>query len=89
MTDKNCLLLDNTLSKLHAYQSKATVLQVFERASLPTVRPSQQDQRAYRLNVTSRGLHVLKIANVNIDSIIATQGKLLGELSVLFLFPRG
>ena len=85
MTDMNLPFALTQRRSLRAYQNKATVLQVFERASLPTLRPSQQDQRAYRLNVTSRGLNVLKIANVNIESIIATQGKLLGELSVLFL----
>ena len=54
---------------------------MYEQASLPTVRPSQQDQRAYRLTLTSRALRVLKLANVNMDPVIATQGKLLGEIT--------
>ena len=53
---------------------------MFEQASAPSLRPSQQDNKAYRLNLTSRALNVLKLAQVNIDPIIAKQGKLLGEI---------
>ncbi|DBA98548.1 TPA: hypothetical protein ACH3X1_014351 [Trebouxia sp. C0004] len=49
-------------------------VQVYDLACLPSVRPAQQDHRAYRLTVASRGLRVLKLANVNMDPIIATQG---------------
>ncbi|KAL0030596.1 hypothetical protein WJX79_007832 [Trebouxia sp. C0005] len=38
-------------------------VQVYDQASLPSVRPAQQDNRAYRLTVSSRGLRVLKLAN--------------------------
>lgn len=52
-------------------------IQVFEQASAPSLRPSQQDNKAYRLNLTSRALNVLKLAQVNIDPIITKLGKLL------------
>ena len=48
---------------------------------MPSVRPSQQDQRAYRLTMTVRALRVLKLLNVNVGPLIATQGKLFGEFS--------
>ena len=53
---------------------------MFEQASAPSLRPSQQDNKAYRLNLTSRALNVLKLAQVNIDPIITKLGKLLGEI---------
>ena len=53
---------------------------MFEQTSTPSLRSSQQDNKAYRLNLTSRALDVLKLAQVNIDPIIAKQGKLLGEI---------
>ena len=54
-------------------------LQVFEQASLPAARPSQQDQRAYRLTLNSRAMRVLKLAHVNMLPIIEKQGGFLGE----------
>lgn len=57
----------------------AIAVQVYDQASLPSVRPAQQDNRAYRLTLSSRGLRVLKLANVNMDPIIATQGTHLGN----------
>lgn len=57
----------------------AIAVQVYDQASLPSVRPSQQDNRAYRLTLSSRGLGVLKLANVIMDPIIATQGTHLGN----------
>ncbi len=53
---------------------------MFEQASAPSLRSSRQDNKAYRLNLTSRALDVLKLAQVNIDPIIAKQGKLLGKI---------
>lgn len=48
---------------------------------MPSGRPSQQDQRAYRLTVTVRALRVLKLLNVDVGPLIAIQEKLLGEFS--------
>ena len=57
---------------MHAFQ-------VFEQASLPAARPSQQDQQAYRLTLNSRAMRVLKLAQVNMLPIIHNQGGFLGE----------
>ncbi|KAL3144280.1 hypothetical protein ABBQ32_004045 [Trebouxia sp. C0010 RCD-2024] len=42
---------------------------------MPSWRPSQQHQPAYRLTMTVRALRVLKLLNVNVGPLIATQGK--------------
>lgn len=75
--DKQTSMISSTDSS--RLLSKASTVQVFEQASLPSVHPSQQDQRAYRLSLMTRALHVLKLANVNMEPLIATQGQLVGE----------
>lgn len=58
---------------------------MFETAGMLSVRPSQQDQRAYRLTMFVRGLRVLKLAGVNLGPLITTQGKLVGESNLVQL----
>ena len=56
-------------------------VQVLEQADFPSVRPIQQDNRAYRLTLMPRALRVLKLADVDIRPLAAAQGNFFGELT--------